>query len=84
MCDPRTTEFWLPLGLGSHRFWRCTNADLFPAFGNLRKVVDIPTNKHLFYGHLLDLMQTSFNRSYLSNWTTHDSSLLPGQNFAPR
>jgi hypothetical protein len=72
----------LPWDWDLSAFGLSTTADLFPG-GNIRKVVDIPANKRLFYGHLNDLMNTTFNSAYMTYWTTHFSSLLPGQNFAP-
>jgi hypothetical protein len=71
----------LPWDWDLSAFGLSATADIFPG-GNIRKVVDIPANKRLFYGHLHDLMNTTFNSAYMTYWTTHFSSLLPGQNFA--
>ena len=53
----------------------------FP-IGNVRKVIDIPANKRLFYSHLHELAATKFNRAYMTYWVNHYSSLLPGQDWS--
>ncbi|MEX2187214.1 MAG: lamin tail domain-containing protein [Pirellulales bacterium] len=70
----------LPWDWDLYAFGLSATADVFPS-GNIRKVVDIPSNKRLFLGHLNDLMNTTFNSAYLSYWTTNFGNLLPGQNF---
>ena len=55
-----------------------------PLFGrrqmNLQKIIALPGNRRLFYGHLLDMMDTTFNRGYLAPWVPHYAGLT-GQNF---
>jgi len=58
-----------------------TNASLWGT-GNLTKVITIPAYTRLYYGHLYDLMNTTYNRAYMTRWVTHYSSMLPGQNFS--
>ncbi|MGI9429248.1 MAG: lamin tail domain-containing protein [Bythopirellula sp.] len=42
---------------------------------NFQKIIELPTNTRLFYGHLLDLMETTINSTYVSTWATHYASL---------
>ena len=48
---------------------------------NIGKLVRLPGNQRLFYGHLLDLIDTTYNPSYISYWTTHYGNLA-GQNYS--
>ena len=48
---------------------------------NLQKVIELPTNKRLFYGHLLDIINTTANTDYLTRWASHLGTLA-GQNFS--
>lgn len=43
------------------------------AGGDVAKFVNNPVWKRLFYGHLLDLLNRSFNTSYMNTWATHYS-----------
>ncbi len=49
--------------------------------GDLRKLIRVPENEHMYYGHVYDMIQTTFNEAYMSRWTEHFGSLLPGQRF---
>lgn len=46
---------------------------------NLRKVIELPVNRRLYYGHALDLINTTVNSSYMASWASHYGSLV-GQN----
>ena len=35
----------------------------------------------MFYGHVHDMIQTTFNADYMQRWTDHWGSLLTRQNF---
>ncbi len=48
--------------------------------GDLNKLISLPDNEHAFYGHLHDIISTSFNTEYMSDWVTHFDDLLPNQN----
>ena len=55
-----------------------TNLDLLgPIMGsigktsNFRKVLEIPNNLHYFYGHINDIIETSYNLTYLGEWIDH-------------
>ena len=53
------------------------------AGGNLRRVMDLPANTRLYYGHLLDIIDTVFNPDYMREWLSHYGDQV-GQNFSPR
>ncbi len=52
-------------------FQRATNASLIGTTGNLVKVFNLPANRRLFHGHLRDLINTTFNPTYMAPWITH-------------
>ena len=58
-----------------------TSSTLF-GVGNLTKMIQLPDNLHYYYGHMHDVMQQSFNDSYLSRWSTHFASLFTTANFS--
>lgn len=46
--------------------------------GELSKLIGAsPANERAYYGHLLDLVTTAFNRSYMTEWANHYSCFLP-------
>ena len=47
---------------------------------NLQKLISLPANRRLYYGHLWDLINTTYNRSYMQRWTSHYTSLT-GEGF---
>ena len=49
-------------------------------WGNQRiaNVITRPPFLHLYYGHLLDIIQTTFNRDYMSSWTSHYAQKADG------
>jgi hypothetical protein len=49
---------------------------------DLQKLVNDPVNKRTYYGHLLDIINTSFNGTYLTPWAQHYNTFLPGQNLS--
>jgi len=51
------------------------------ASGNVRKVFNIPRNQRLYWGHIQDLINTTFNQDYMTPWMTHYGSVV-GQNFS--
>jgi len=55
-------------------FNRSATSSLF-GNGNLAKVTALPTNKHLFYGNIQDMIATTFNTSYMAQWITSYGSL---------
>ncbi|MCZ6795013.1 MAG: lamin tail domain-containing protein [Planctomycetota bacterium] len=42
---------------------------------NLRKVLQLPRNTRGYYRHILDIMDTTYNRDYMSRWTRHYGEL---------
>jgi len=51
--------------------------------GRHARVVRLPANFRNYYGHMLDIVETTFNASYMGRWTSHYGE-LGGQNFAAR
>ena len=43
---------------------------------NIGKVIEIPSFKHLFLGHLQHMIQTQFNRTALDTWVRHFGTML--------
>ena len=62
-------------------FQRATNASLIGTTGNLIKVFNLPANRRLFHGHLLDLINTTFNPTYMAPWIAHYGAKA-GKNFS--
>ena len=50
-------------------------------FSRLDEIRDLPGNLRLFYGHMWDMMNRSFNPDYIAPWLTHFSSLT-GEGYA--
>jgi hypothetical protein len=48
---------------------------------NIGKIVSLPNNRRLYYGHLNDLITTTFNTTYMTLWTSHYAGLV-GQNYS--
>ena len=51
------------------------------ASGDLARLMAVPARARAYYGHLHDIITTSFNGVYMSHWATQMGALLPGQNF---
>lgn len=49
---------------------------------DLAKLIAVPARARLYYGHLHDIITTSFNGTYMAYWSAHLGALLPGQDFA--
>jgi hypothetical protein len=62
-------------------FSSATNAALIQN-NDLSKLVAIPGNGHTFYGHVYDIVQTSFNTTYMTPWINHFDALLPAESLA--
>jgi hypothetical protein len=50
------------------------------AMSRLDEICDLPANLRLFWGHMLDLVNRSFNAEYIAPWATHYGSLT-GENY---
>jgi len=66
---------------GDFVFSSSTSASMLPGGGNLRRVVDIPRFRRLYWGHVHDLVSTTYNGSYMSAWMAHYGSVM-GANLA--
>ncbi len=51
--------------------------------GDLNKLISKPANRRTYLAHLLDITDTTFNRSYMAYWVDHYDNFTPGQNFSP-
>ena len=50
---------------------------------NMSKIINLTPNLRAFYGHILDIMGSTFNTSYMNYWVSHYNSFCPGQSFSP-
>ncbi len=57
------------------------NRGIYPN-GELNKIIAIPAHARTYFSHLLDIMATTHNTSYLSRWANQFGTLLPAQPFA--
>ena len=63
-------------------WWNPTSAPLHgTAHANMTKIFNIPRVERLHLGHLHDLIQTTFNTTYMAQWTSHFGSLV-GQGYS--
>jgi len=63
------------------RAFRLSTGDaLWPTRLNLRKVIELPGNKRLYYGHLYDMINTTCNEDYMAYWTAH-YGVMTGESF---
>ena len=46
------------------------------------KIVRIPRYERIYYGHLQDIAETTYNREYMQLWTDHFDELLPRQRWS--
>jgi hypothetical protein len=46
------------------------------------KIVAIPKYARIYYGHLQDIVETTYNRTYMQQWTDHFAELLPRQRWS--
>lgn len=57
-----------------------TSHELYGSDYNSAKVIELPANERLYYGHLQDIINTTFNSSYMTRWVNHYGGLI-GQNY---
>ncbi|MBK8001307.1 MAG: lamin tail domain-containing protein [Verrucomicrobia bacterium] len=50
--------------------------------GDLSKILAIPAYARAYYGHLREILETTYNANYMTRWANHFGRLLPAQNFA--
>ncbi|MDB6032452.1 MAG: CotH protein [Verrucomicrobiales bacterium] len=56
-------------------FTQSATAPLLPS-ANVTKVLSLPANQRLYYSHLYDLINTTYNLTYATRWGNHFSGLL--------
>lgn len=49
---------------------------------DLGRMLGVPAYARAYYGHLLEIVATTYNATYLKHWADQFGRLLPGQNFA--
>lgn len=54
------------------------------ASGDLRKLLSSPANTRAYYGHLQDIVTTTYNVNYMGYWTEHYSCFLDSQDLTNR
>ncbi len=51
------------------------------ASGDLAKLIANPVRQRAYYGHLYDILSSSYNGTYMTYWANHLGKLLPAQDF---
>ena len=64
-----------------YNFGAPATSPLNRATGNLARLINLPGNQRLYLGHMLDIINTTYNTNYLTPWITHFGSLV-GENFS--
>jgi hypothetical protein len=49
---------------------------------DLSNLLTSPENQHYYYGHLHDILNTSYNSTYMTPWVNYFNTLLPGQSIS--
>lgn len=57
------------------------NSAIVPS-GDLAKLIANPVRRRAYYGHLYDIINTSYNGTYMTYWANHLGQLLPAQDFS--
>lgn len=52
------------------------------ANNEVARLIQDPSRRRLFYGHLQDIISTTYNNSYMSTWTNQFATLDPEQDWA--
>lgn len=63
-------------------FTAATNQPLIGTDSNTGRFLNQPGVRRVVYGHLLDMIQTTFNNEYMDRWVDHYGKVA-GQNYAP-
>jgi len=53
-----------------------TTSSMRPMTGNLQRVIDLPRFRRLYWGHVQDLVNTTFNAPYMNDWLTHYGGVM--------
>ncbi|RIK76533.1 MAG: hypothetical protein DCC68_19155 [Planctomycetota bacterium] len=51
------------------------------ANADLTKLISVPGNAHMYYGHVHEMISTTYNLAYMTRWANHFGDLLPAQDF---
>ncbi len=58
------------------------NRPLVPNNPDLPKLMNTPARARAYYGHVQDIISTTYNSTYMAHWATNYGQLLPAQPFA--
>ncbi|MBN8247124.1 MAG: lamin tail domain-containing protein, partial [Verrucomicrobia bacterium] len=61
--------------------WSRNPSEPLPVGANIGRLLSAPGNLRRFYGHVEDLLNRSFDATYITRWTTHYGRLA-GQNYS--
>ena len=61
--------------------WTRNPSDPLPVGANIGRVMELPGNHRRFLGHVGDLLDSTFNATYMSRWTAHYGQLA-GQSYS--
>jgi hypothetical protein len=50
--------------------------------GDVAKIISVPVYARMYYGHLREMIATTYNLTYMTRWANHFGQLLPAQPFA--
>jgi hypothetical protein len=62
-------------------FTRASDSSL-TSNGDLGKLLTSPANRRAFYGHIHDIVTTTYNTGYMTYWANHYSCFLPSEDLA--
>ena len=49
---------------------------------DLSRIIAVPAHARAYYGHLREILETTYNANYMTRWANHFKRLLPAQDFA--
>lgn len=66
---------WIPWDV-DHAFFEIPTVSIYGgANTDFANVINLPSNRRIYFGHLLDLCNTGFDPAYISNWITHFNNI---------
>lgn len=57
------------------------NRSIYPN-ADLNKILAVPAHARTYFGHLLEILDTTYNTAYMTRWANHFGKLLPAQPFS--
>lgn len=68
---------------GDFVFGAAASSSMLTVNGNFRRILDLPQYTRLYWGHIRDLVTSTFNTAYMDPWLEHYGDVC-GQNFTAR